>query len=74
LDITESQYHFRSLCGRKPGWLNATKAFSRTIGTQTLVTLSMNIELCMNQKRYRATQKSAEVPENRLAYADCAIA
>jgi hypothetical protein len=57
LDITESQYHFSSLCGRKPSWFSATKASSRPISTQALVTLAMNIELHMNQQRYRRHRK-----------------
>lgn len=60
LDITESQYHFSSLCGRKPSWFSATKASSRPISTQALVTLAMNIELRMDQERYRATQKQVQ--------------
>jgi len=57
LDITESQYHFSRLCGRKPSWFSATKASSRPISTQALVTLAMNIELRMDQHRYRHHRK-----------------
>ena len=57
LDITESQYHFSRLCGRKPSWFSATKASSRPISTQALVTLAMNIELRMDQERYRRHRK-----------------
>jgi hypothetical protein len=57
LDITESQYHFSRLCGRKPSWFSATKASSRPISTQALVTLAMNIELRMDEQRYRRHRK-----------------
>ena len=60
LDITESQYHFSRLCGRKPSWFSATKASSGPISTQALVTLAINIELRMDQERYRATQKQVQ--------------
>jgi hypothetical protein len=57
LDITENQYHFSSLCGRKPSWFSATKASPRPISTQALITLAMNIELRMDQERYRRHRK-----------------
>ena len=57
LDITENQYHFSSLCGRKPSWFSATKASSGPISTQALVTLAMNTEFRMDQERYRRHRK-----------------
>ena len=57
LDVNESQYHFSRLCGRKPSWFGATKASSRPISTQALVTLAMNIELRMDQQHYRRHRK-----------------
>jgi hypothetical protein len=57
LDITENQYHFSC---QKPSWFSATKGSSRPISTQALVTLAINIELRMDQERYRATQKQVQ--------------
>ena len=60
LDITESQYHFSKLCGRRPSGFSATKASSRPISIQALVTLAMNIGLRLNEKRYRRKKKQLQ--------------
>jgi len=60
LNITKSQYHFSSLCGRKPSWFSAIKAPSRPISTQALVTLVMNIGLRMNEKRHNCNKKKLQ--------------
>ena len=57
LEIAESQYHFSTLCGRKPSWFSATKASSRPISTQALVTLAMNIELRIDDGQHRNRRK-----------------
>jgi hypothetical protein len=58
LEITESQYHFSRLCGRRPSWFSATKVSSRLISTQALVTQAMNIGLRMNEQLYRRNKKN----------------
>jgi hypothetical protein len=57
LEIADSQYHFSTLCGRKPSWFSATKATSRPISTQALVTLAMNIELQIDEGQHRNRRK-----------------
>jgi len=60
LEITESQYHFSSLCGRKPSWFSSTKASSRPISTQALVTLAMNIQLRLDEHRHGRHRKQLQ--------------
>jgi len=57
LEIADSQYHFSRLCGRKPSWFSATKASSRPMSTQALVTLAMNIEMQIDEGINRVHRK-----------------